>query len=176
MLVCRSLGLDTRIVLNFDISPLKPTNEDLIALLGNSKSETNGKFEVNSKSEANSKSEVNSKSETNSNSDGKSKPKVNSSKSTKSKPDAKGRGKSEAKSKPEENNKSTAKSKSRVNSKSAAKNQKEWFSSLVQSPLRKKLEQTYRMYLIPQPFLLTLVTLFYKQVKLKAVRLIRGSL
>ncbi len=37
VLLCRSLGLDTRVVLNFDISPLKPTNEDLAAALGSAK-------------------------------------------------------------------------------------------------------------------------------------------
>jgi hypothetical protein len=39
VLLCRSLGLDTRIVLNFDISPLKPTNDDLVAALGSAKSQ-----------------------------------------------------------------------------------------------------------------------------------------
>ena len=37
VLLCRSLGIDTRVVLNFDISPLKPTNEDLAAALGSAK-------------------------------------------------------------------------------------------------------------------------------------------
>jgi hypothetical protein len=126
VLMCRSMGLDTRIVLNLDIVPLKPTNEDLTAALGTLKPERSSSSsskadtrQTNSKAPAGSSNSEAQKSKTETDSKKKEGSKAGpSSKSPKTDTKCNGTSKSKTNVKKETNGKTDDKSRSMSRSKS----------------------------------------------------------